>query len=293
MNYNKQLLRVILLITVCFSASASKPEVAKVQSVKTGNGNRASTILLSKTGGAFGEKDALSIINTLQILGYKIDQKRESRDSVLLVKKSAHKKDKSVSLFNGENLDGWKTFIQDEKGNKSAEKDFVVGDNMIHVNGKEVGYIITEKSFENYHLKVDFKWGVQKWPPRLDAKRDAGICYHIPLNEPDKIFPACIECQIQEGDTGDFWLIGNSTVEVDGKANEPADYTRILKRKDAEKPYGEWNTVEVISCNGKCIHIVNGEIVNYGENASLKSGRILLQSEYAEVFYKNITIQEL
>ncbi|MBK5262454.1 MAG: DUF1080 domain-containing protein [Peptostreptococcaceae bacterium] len=102
-----------------------------------------------------------------------------------------------------------------------------------------------------------------------------------------------MECQIQEGDSGDFWLIGNSTIEVEGTANKPDDYTRIIKKNNAEKPSGDWNTVEVISYHGKCIHIVNGEIVNFGENASLKSGRILLQAEYAEVFYRNITIQEL
>jgi hypothetical protein len=42
--------------------------------------------------------------------------------------------------------------------------------------------------------------------------------------------------------------------------------------------------VEVISFNGKCIHVVNDVVVNYGENASLVGGRILLQSEFAEVF---------
>jgi hypothetical protein len=42
------------------------------------------------------------------------------------------------------------------------------------------------------------------------------------------------------------------------------------KWKDAEKYYGEWNTVEVISFKGKCVHIVNGVVVNVGEDASVK-----------------------
>jgi hypothetical protein len=67
----------------------------------------------------------------------------------------------------------------------------------------------------------------------------------------------------------------------------------MMKQKDAEKPYGEWNTVEVISYNGKCIHIVNGVIVNVGEEASVKEGKILLQSEYAEIYYRNIKIRGL
>ena len=77
-----------------------------------------------------------------------------------------------------------------------------------------------------------------------------------------------------------------------GKQNSPSLHTQIVKRKDAEKPYGEWNTVEVISFNGKCVHIVNGVVVNYGENSSLIGGKILLQSEYAEIYYRNVKIRE-
>jgi hypothetical protein len=67
----------------------------------------------------------------------------------------------------------------------------------------------------------------------------------------------------------------------------------MIKQRDAEKSYGEWNTVEIISYNGKCVHIVNGVIVNVGEEASVKEGRILLQSEYAEIYYRNVRIREL
>lgn len=56
--------------------------------------------------------------------------------------------------------------------------------------------------------------------------------------------------------------------------------------------YGEWNKVEVISFYGKCVHIANGVVVNYGENSSLIGGRIPLQSEYAELYYRNIKIRE-
>ena len=147
--------------------------------------------------------------------------------------------------------------------------------------------------YSNFHFKVDFKWGERRWPPRDTAKRDAGICYNIPVNEPDSIWPQSIECQIQEGDVGDFWLLGFSTIKVNGVKNVPANHTRMIKQKDAERPTGEWNTVEVVSINGKCLHIVNGVIVNMGEEASVKNGRILLQSEYAEIYYRNVKIRKL
>jgi hypothetical protein len=67
----------------------------------------------------------------------------------------------------------------------------------------------------------------------------------------------------------------------------------MIKYANAEKPSGEWNTLEIISFNGKCVHIVNGVIVNVGEDASIKNGRILLQSEYAEIYYRNVKIRKL
>ncbi|MEO6722996.1 MAG: family 16 glycoside hydrolase [Ferruginibacter sp.] len=198
-----------------------------------------------------------------------------------------------TTIFNGKDLSGWHTFLKDIGTNKDPGHNFRIAGGMLRVEGKDLGYAITEKAYNNYHFKVDFKWGEKRWPPRENAKRDAGICYNIPLNEPDSIWPKSIECQVQEGDTGDFWLLGFSTIKVNGQQNIPMNHARVIKNKDAEKPSGEWNTVEVISYNGKCIHIVNGEVVNTGEEASVKNGRILLQSEYSEVYYKNIKIRQL
>ena len=132
-----------------------------------------------------------------------------------------------------------------------------------------------------------------RWPPRDTAKRDAGVCYNILVNEPDSIWPQSIECQVQEGDVGDFWLLGFSTIKVNGVQNKPANHTRMIKQTDAERPTGDWNTLEIISYNGTCIHTVNGVIVNIGNEASIKEGRILLQSEYSEIYYRNPRIRKL
>src|SRR3546814_322610 len=177
-----------------------------------------------------------------------------------------------TTLFNGKNLDGWDLFLEGT-GNTDPDHNFRIGNETLHVNGRQVGYVITKGSYTNYHFKVDFKWGAKRWPPRENTKRDAGVCYHISAEEPFKIWPKCVECQVQEGDVGDFWLIGMTTIEVDGKRSPLKDYQRLQKKKDAENPTGQWNTLEILSYNGKCIHILNGEVVNYGENASIKIGR--------------------
>ena len=214
-------------------------------------------------------------------------------DYVFLVKNIVPVKDDYfTALFNGKNLEGWDIFLRNI-GNTDPNNNFRIVNGELFVSGKDLGYVITKKGYKNFHLKVDFKWGEKRWPPRGEAKRDAGICYNIPINEPDSIWPQSIECQIQEGDVGDFWLLGFSTIKVNGIKNVPANHTRMIKQKDAEKPSGTWNTVEVISYNGKCVHIVNGVVVNVGEEASVKEGKILLQSEYAEIYYRNIKIRGL
>ena len=197
------------------------------------------------------------------------------------------------SIFNGANLEGWHTFIKGRGKNNDPGHNFNVEDSALHVTGNELGYVITDQPYHNYHLTAEFKWGDKRWPPRENAKRDAGICYNIPVDEPDSVWPVSIECQVQEGDVGDFWLLGFSTINVDGKINQPSAHTQVVKKKDGERSVGEWNKVEIISYNGHCIHIVNGMVVNYGSDASVKDGRILLQSEYAEVFYRRVQIREL
>ena len=75
---------------------------------------------------------------------------------------------------------------------------------------------VRKKSIQDFHLVVEFKWGEKKYPPR-DAdttKRDNGICFYMPLNAKDFVWPKSIECQVQEGDVGDMWLIDSTTVVV-------------------------------------------------------------------------------
>jgi Domain of Unknown Function (DUF1080) len=233
-------------------------------------------------------------ISTTYLVCFEEAKNGDYNDYVFVVKNiTPVTRDPFTRLFSGVNLDGWHTFLKDIGKNADPHNNFTIKDSILHVSGEDLGYAITEKSYTNFHFKVDFKWGERRWGSRQKEKRDAGICYNIPANEPDSIWPKSIEFQIQEGDVGDFWLLGFSTIKVNGIENIPANHTRMIKQKDAEKPYGEWNTAELISYNGKCIHIVNGVIVNVGEQASVKFGRILLQSEYAEIYYRNVRLREL
>lgn len=198
-------------------------------------------------------------------------------------------------LFNGKNLDGWYTFLRTKGKNSDPEKVFTVDNGLLHISGKEFGYISNDKQYANFHLAVEFKWGVKKYPPR-DAdttKRDNGICFYIPATAKDTVWPTSIECQIQEGDVGDIWCIDSTTVVVDGQRTVPKDYSRTQKKKDGEKPTGEWNRVEIIANHGKLTYIVNGVVVNEATSPSISKGRILIQSEGAEIYYRKIEIVEI
>jgi hypothetical protein len=194
-------------------------------------------------------------------------------------------------LFNGKDLTGWYSFLKNRGKNNDSAGVFSVKDGMLFITGQEFGYIVTERKFTDFHLVVEFKWGEKKYPPRENRVRDNGILYHVV--DTDKVWPRSIECQIQEGDCGDFWLIDSVTIVIDGGRTQPTKNTRIIKKKDNEMPTGEWNRLEIITQKGKCTHIMNGVIVNEGTDASLRSGRILIQSEGAEIYFRKIGIEEL
>src|SRR5262249_54251034 len=106
--------------------------------------------------------------------------------------------DKVVHLFNGKDLTNFYTYLgapakgQKRYGkNNDPEKVFTVQDGVIHVSGKVFGCFVTEKEYENYHLKVEFKWGENTWPPRQGKARDSGILLH---------------CVGEDGAAGGVWM---------------------------------------------------------------------------------------
>jgi hypothetical protein len=71
---------------------------------------------------------------------------------------------------------------------------------------------------------------------------------------------------------------------------------------DAEKPLGEWNTLELIVFGDSSIHIVNGKVVMRLQHAQrldgatpapISAGQISLQTEGAEVYYRNVEIRPI
>ena len=214
---------------------------------------------------------------------------------------------KFTKLFNGQDLGGFDIKIRDRDLNQDPNKVFQVKDGVIRASGKEYGYFITKKEYENYHLKLEFKWGVPTYEPRKDRARDSGILFHVV--GPQKVWPKSVEFQMIEGRTGEVILVGDGaslTVKGETKTRGQGGSTRFARygqgpwedkvgyrdpEGEVEKPHGEWNLLELIASDGAVKYLVNGKVVNEGTGAAPSRGKILFQSEGAELFFRNIEIR--
>jgi Domain of Unknown Function (DUF1080) len=215
-------------------------------------------------------------------------------------------------LFNGQNFKGFETLLQKHGINNDPDKVFQVEDGALHISGQEFGGLVTKKEYENYYLRAEFKWGEKMYPPRLGKTRDSGIQYN--LTGPLKVWSRMMEFQINEGGTGDIWVINGTGVTVDGQIYQstaepgPKQYIRIphIGRgplvnatgyrdpvNDLEKPHGEWNLLELVVDHDRILYFVNGKLANAGTKANTTRGRILFQCEGAEAYFRKMEIAHL
>jgi hypothetical protein len=138
--------------------------------------------------------------------------------------------------------------------------------------GKNLGISVQKKYSAIFTSFLNSNGAIKDTPPRENEKRDGGVLYCAQTYSSDKVWPVSIECQVQEGDCGDFWMVGGSQIIHHDTLTSPAGSKRADKFKDAEKPKGEWNKVEVIFVNGNIKHLINGVLVNEGRDASLRRG---------------------
>ena len=230
------------------------------------------------------------------------------------------------SLFNGKNLNGWSAQFA-SKAPENAQTPasyFDVENGVIHAYRDETAgtwqpnvVLVTNAEYQDYVLSLEYRWGEKKFPPRLEHVRDAGLLYHVHRDRPND-WPASAEAQIQEGDTGDSWVI---TAQLASFVNPKTDRYALPEnggvpviRGDKDKfgrtkhgqvnEYPGWNTVEVIVRGDKATHVVNG-VVNMRVSdmkswdaagnrwVKLDRGRIAIQAESAELFYRNIKIRPI
>ena len=246
-----------------------------------------------------------------------------------------------IPLFNGRNLEGLDRYLAPPQGETRPlglnhdprgvfRVETVDGRGAIRVSGEIYGALTTKASFSNVHVRVQYKWGSKKWPPRAEARhyRDAGLLYWCvgPDGAGSGAWQRSVECNIMEKGVGQWWSVDGVCCDVEGRnvvlermpgipyrGESPGEqcvlwepgaprhavrpHEGVTSPLDPENPHGHWNTVEVVAWGNTCIHLLNGKVVLALSNPRFKEGdaerrlshgRIQLQSEAAELWYRDL-----
>lgn len=195
---------------------------------------------------------------------------------------------------------------------------------VLQVSGEYYGCVFTKEKFKNYRLKLKVKFGTKKWEPRTNKLMDAGVLYHSQGEAGADYWRAWMlsqEFQIMEGHFGDYWNIANAAIDIraylpEGSMDAVADESQnfipfgthtentgfCLRKMRAETLNNGWTQIELVCFEGKSLHLINGKTVMVLQNSRyfdgekflpLVEGKIQLQSEAAEVFYKDIKIKPI
>lgn len=240
--------------------------------------------------------------------------------------------DGPIKLFNGRNLEGFYTWIRDSRYS-DPKKVFTVNDGMIHITGDGWGGLITNRPYRDYHLILEFKWGEKTWDTRQDRARDSGVLVHgwgtdggyndtwmasveaqiieggvgdiLVLGGVDpitgKTFPTSLSAEITEDRDGEkVWKKGGQRVALNrgrinwyGRDVDWADKIGFRGRDDLESPHGQWTKMEVVADGDRLTYKVNGVVVNEALDVNPSSGKLLLQTELAELFVRRYELWPL
>ncbi|UUL83985.1 3-keto-disaccharide hydrolase [Sphingomonas qomolangmaensis] len=213
---------------------------------------------------------------------------------------------------------------------RDTKSDFAVreidGAPAIWVKGETWGSLVHRADLRDYHLRLEFKWGAKTFAPRETLPRNNGLLYHT-HGAPGEVFGTwrpSSEFEIMTGSTGMIVAVGG---KLRGRTNVSFDPTLIAPHlryraggteidivngtptwnveaaTDAERPVGEWNTLDLYVVGDRAVHVVNGvpvaqvrdlaTIAPDGTRVPLTHGQIQLQSEGAETWFRGITVEPI
>jgi hypothetical protein len=203
---------------------------------------------------------------------------------------------------------------------------FEDGEPAIYIKGKMWGGLTHKGDFGDYHLSLQFKWGKYRYDPKLHDPQDSGLFYHShgPAGGEVGTWMSAIDFDIINGQVGRIvpvgrglhlrttigrdpnlfnqrrrYVIGGRELDVTGGGSWFAQ-----NATDQEKPAGDWNTLDLYVLGDRAIHVVNGVPVLEAWNICnaertdvrcepLTHGRIQLQSEGSETFFRHITLEPI
>ena len=191
----------------------------------------------------------------------------------------------------------------------------------LYVSGKTWGSLVHKGDFKNYHLRLQYKWGPGRWPPRETQAPNNGLLYHS-HGAPGAVWGTwsqAVEFEIMTGSIGMVVPVGDAISATTTVVDDPALIAPNLRfapggraktvqggtadwnveaYADAENPAGQWNTLDLYVLGDRAIHVVNGapvlEVRDLKANGQpLTHGAIQLQSEGAETFFRDIVLEPI
>lgn len=198
-------------------------------------------------------------------------------------------------LFDGQSTNGWRTFNKDKAGKAWQVKDGILIFDP-SASRSEKGDLITEKQYDNFHLKLD--WNISDCG-------NSGVFFLVQEDGREKTYHTGPEMQILDN------TCHNDAQYPTHRAGSL--YDLIQAQPETENPAGEWNTAEIILDDGHLVFILNGtkvvETQMFDENweemianskfkdwdgfGMYRKGHIGLQDHGDVVHFRNIMIKEL
>ncbi|MGK6322823.1 DUF1080 domain-containing protein [Sphingomonas sp. DT-51] len=194
------------------------------------------------------------------------------------------------------------------------------------VKGETWGALVHDADLRDYHLRLHYRWGEKRWAPRVGQPPNNGLLYHT-HGAPGAVFGTwqpSVEFEIMKGSTGMAVAVGRdvrirTTAALDPALVSPPVRFRlggapveivngsliwnVENARDAEKAEGEWNTLDLYVLGDRAVHVVNGVPVMMvdglatvdaaGQRTPLTHGHVQLQSEGAETWFRDITVEPI
>ena len=191
-------------------------------------------------------------------------------------------REREVELFNGKDFAGWTTCLP---GAKDPMQAWSIADGVMICKGQPIGYIRTKEKYTNFILRLQWRFDPAK------GAGNSGVLVRM-VGE-DKVWPKSVEAQLHSGNAGDFWNIDEFKMTVDPARTNGRNTRKLATASPVERPLGEWNEYEIIVNKGDVVLFVNGQELNRATDVEEIPGFICLQSEGAEIHFRNIRLVPL
>lgn len=210
---------------------------------------------------------------------------------LLLIPRVASAQPGFVSLFNGKDLSGWVDV------NTSPET-WSVRDGILVCKGQPIGVMRSEKEYENFvfhiewmHLEAGGNSGVFVWSraePNPKGRLPDGV-------EVQMLELEWVKLNTRDGKEPHPGYVSGELFGVGGVKTVPENPRgeRSMSTEFRCKPRGQWNAYDVVAVDGNIKLAINGKFVNGIRDSTQRKGYLCLESEGAEIHFRNIRILEL